>query len=288
MSLKHRLEAGLVIGVYYALRALPLDVASGIGARFGMWLGPKLKRHNHVATCNLALAFPEKSEKERADILRRMWAHLGRNAAELAHFKGNRLYERISCKGLENLPSPGVPVLFISGHFGHWELTYPVAYEHGLSITLAYRHLNNPILDHFMASIRGSHCTAMFPKGRHGAAKMMGAIKRKESLALLIDQKMNEGIPIPFFGRDAMTAPAVAQLALRFNMPIIPARTMRVGGCHFVGTSYPPIVYEKTGDDAADARSIMLKIHAMFEGWVREYPEQWMWIHRRWEKEMYK
>ena len=85
----------------------------------------------------------------------------------------------------------------------------------------------------------------MFQKGTRGAVKMAHAIKRGESLAMLVDQKMNDGIPVPFFGRDAMTAPAVAQLALRYDMPIIPARVVRTKGAHFEGTIFPPLVYER-------------------------------------------
>ena len=90
------------------------------------------------------------------------------------------------------------------------------------------------------------------------------------------------GFAVPFFGRPAMTAPAIAELALRYDMPIIPARVMRTHGCHFEATAYPPLVYEKTGDTARDTLAIMTQINALLESWIREYPAQWFWVHKRW------
>jgi len=287
MRISHALQAALIIALFYFFRVLPLDAASWIGGRIGRLIGPLLKHQCTIARCNLALAFPEKSDAERERILRGMWEHLGRNAAEMGHFRGNALYSRISCKQLYYFPAPGQQVLFISGHVGHWELTYPVPFEHGVPVTVAYRHLNNTYLDRFMVKLRSSHCNAMFPKGPKGSVRMMSALKRKESIALLVDQKMNEGIAVPFFGREAMTAPAVAQLALRFKLPIIPARVMRTQGCHFVAAAYPPLDVPRTGDEEADIRAIMLAINKLLENWICEYPEQWLWIHRRWEKDMY-
>jgi KDO2-lipid IV(A) lauroyltransferase len=113
---------------------------------------------------------------------------------------------------------------------------------------------------------------------------MVRAIKGGHTLAMLIDQKMNEGIAVPFFGRDAMTAPAIAELALRYDMPIIPARVFRTKGCHFDARAYPPLVIEKTGDMEKDVLAIMTQINAQMEAWVREKPEQWFWVHQRWPK----
>jgi KDO2-lipid IV(A) lauroyltransferase len=94
--------------------------------------------------------------------------------------------------------------------------------------------------------------------------------------------KMNDGIAIPFFGRDAMTAPAIAQLALRFNCPIVPFRAERLGGAHFRLTVYPPLELPRTGNREADIRALMVQINTLLEQWVRARPEQWLWLHRRW------
>ncbi len=124
----------------------------------------------------------------------------------------------------------------------------------------------------------------MLPKGGQGAVRLLRAIKNGQSLAMLVDQKMNDGIAVPFFGRDAMTAPAIAEFALRYDMPIIPVRVVRTKGCHFEATVYPPLEYEKTGDEEKDSLIIMTKINALLESWIREHPAQWFWVHKRWPK----
>ena len=109
-----------------------------------------------------------------------------------------------------------------------------------------------------------------------------GMLAEGRHLALLVDQKMNDGIAVPFFGRDAMTAPAAAQLALRFGCAIMPARVERLHGARFRITMSPPIAAPRTGDRHADMRAIMGEINRVIEGWVRERPEMWLWLHRRW------
>jgi KDO2-lipid IV(A) lauroyltransferase len=93
---------------------------------------------------------------------------------------------------------------------------------------------------------------------------------------------MNDGIPVPFFGRDAMTAPALAEFALKFDCPMVPARITRLGGARFRLTALPPIHLVRTGDHQADVAAIMTAVNAIIEAWVRETPEQWLWLHNRW------
>lgn len=285
-KLKHLMEAGALFLVMAFFRALPLDAASALGGWLGRRIGPML-RQTQVAKRNLAFAFPEKSEAEREAICGRMWDHLGRVLAEFAHLPGNKLFACMSFSGLHHLPPPGKPVLFVSGHFGNWELLAPSACLYGVPVTMVYRHINNPYVDRFIARRRARYTSGMLPKGPRGALRLARALRAKESLALLVDQKMNEGISVPFFGREAMTAPAVAQLALRFTMPIIPTRVVRTHGAHFQATAYPPLAISRTGDEAADIRAILLELNRLLEGWIREYPEQWFWIHRRFAKECY-
>ncbi len=99
---------------------------------------------------------------------------------------------------------------------------------------------------------------------------------------MLVDQKMNDGIAVPFFGRPAMTAPALAELALRHNCPVVAARVTRVKGANFKMTALPPVRFEKTGDHKADVLAAMTQINNQVEQWVRDTPEQWLWLHNRW------
>lgn len=282
-NLLHILEALMLHALLIFFRSLPLDTGSAIGGFIGRTCGPFVSAHR-IALDNLRLAFPEKTEAERATIARGMWDNLGRVIAELPHLPGSRLTSRMPVTGIENLPKPGESVLFFSGHIGNWELTYPMAFDRGVPTTLIYRHANNPHVDKLVMKLRMSHATKMYPKGIRGAVKLIRALKDKESLAMLVDQKMNTGIPVPFFGRDAMTAPAIAEMALRYDKPIVPARVIRTGGAHFQGILYPALDISRTGDDKEDARAVMVQINAILESWIREYPEQWFWVHRRWPK----
>lgn len=282
-NLKHLIEAMAVRVLFRAFRTLPLDVASLAGSFMAQSIGPLLPAHKTAAK-NLALAMPGLTKNQRYDILMRMWSNLGRVAAEMPHLPGTQLYQRMRMHGLENIPQSGTPVIFFSGHLGNWELTYPMAHQRHISTVLVYRQANNLYVDTIIRDLRASQCTDQLPKGHKGAFRLMRAIKDKQSLAMLVDQKMNDGIPIPFFGHDAMTAPAIAEFALRYDLPLVPARVVRTKGCHFEGYIYPPLVYEKTGDEETDVRTIMTQINRLLEEWIREHPEQWFWVHKRWPK----
>jgi KDO2-lipid IV(A) lauroyltransferase len=275
------LEALAVKLLFTLFRLLPLDISSAIGGEIGRLIGPFFSAHK-TARRNLGAAFPEKTPREVKAILGDMWENLGRTAAEMSSVPGTRLTSRIEVVGAQYFPPLGKPVLFFGGHLGNWELLYPIAYDRGVHLTLIYRHINNPYVDKMVGAIRRSHSNEIIAKGLRGGVKMLAALKRGGSIAMLIDQKLNTGLPIPFFGRDAMTATAIADIALKYDIPIIPARVIRTQGAHFKGVIYPPLAYEKTGDREKDTRAVMTEINAMLEGWIREHPEQWFWVHRRW------
>ncbi len=279
-TLRHLIEAAALIAVFSLFRLLPLDAASWLGGWLARYIGPFMKAHK-TAVQNLAMVFPEKSDAERKAIVRDMWDNLGRTAAEFPWVASDTLYQRIHISGSEHFQPPGEPVLFVSGHIGNWEASYTVVHRHGIPIALAYRQANNPYADKIICGLRARQSSGQFPKGQAGAVRLIRALKNGQSLAMLIDQKMNDGIPIPFFGREAMTAPAVAQFSLRYNMPIFMVRVVRTKGAHFNWTMVP-LVYEKTGEVERDVHAIMTAINATFESWIREYPAQWFWVHKRW------
>jgi KDO2-lipid IV(A) lauroyltransferase len=282
-AIKNRLEYALASILLLALRSLPLDAASYIGGFIARSVGP-LTRGQRTARANLAHFLPDIPWKERRKLLLDMWDNLGRTAAELSHIGSERLYNRIELVNGENLPQGGKQVLFFSGHVGNWELLSPIVFKHNIPTMLVYRKANNPLVDALINRQRARQAHGMLPKGPSGAVKLVRSIKSGDSIAMLIDQKMNDGISVPFFGVPAMTAPAIAEFALRYKIPIVPARVVRTKGCHFKGIIYPPLDYTPTGDQQADVLAIMTRINAIIEGWVREYPEQWFWVHRRWPK----
>ncbi len=280
---KHYIEAAALYLLFTAFRQFSLPTSSFIGGWMARSVGNFLSAHK-TSYKNLSQVFPNLSEKEKQQILTKMWDNLGRTAAELSHLNNDYIVKRIKITGAENLPAHGKPAFLFSGHVGNWELLALVAQLHNRPITAVYREANNKLVDDMIAKIRTTRCFNLIPKGRQGAVKIARAIKNNEAIAMLVDQKMNDGISIPFFGRDAMTAPAIAELALRYDAPIIPARVIRKKGAHFEVVIYPPLPYEKTDDKNHDVKNIMLAINQTLESWIREYPEQWFWVHKRWPK----
>ena len=120
------------------------------------------------------------------------------------------------------------------------------------------------------------------PKGPRGARDAVAALKAGRRLGMLVDQKMNDGIVVPFLGQDAMTAPAVAELAYRYDCPLVPARVERLDGARFRVSFFPPLEKPASGDRQADIRELMSLVNATLGDWIQERPEQWLWVHNRW------
>jgi KDO2-lipid IV(A) lauroyltransferase len=157
-----------------------------------------------------------------------------------------------------------------------------VALRSGITVDLIYRAPNNRWVERIIARRRVDPAGRLIPKSKEGGRQALAALKAGRSLGILIDQKMNDGVEARFFGRTAMTTPAFAQLALRFGAPILPVRFERLGGARFRVTVEPPITLEPSGDRAADIAAMVQAANDRIEAWVRERPEQWFWVHRRW------
>ena len=275
--------------VFRVMRALPVDAASAVGGWLGGTFGPMIPR-SEVARHNLRRAFPEKSDRERRDIVRGMWSNLGRTAFEYPHLdliQPKHDSERVEIIGEEHLRAlreDGRSALMFSGHFANWELLGPAAAALGIDLNQFYRRPNNPFLDWLFAARRSGN-GEMLPKGRKGAKRALELLRRGAPLAMLVDQKMNDGIPVAFFGRDAMTAPALAQMALHFGCPILPTRIELLEGARFRITIQPPMTLLRSGDPKTDVRAAMLQVNGLLETWIRACPEQWLWLHRRWPVE---
>lgn len=279
--------ACLAWGVYRLIDLLPVDFASALGGRLGRAIGPLLPPHR-VAVANLALAFPEKTAAERAAIVRGMWDNLGRTFFELPHQTRLVAMGRVEIVGLEHaraIRDDGRPGLLWSGHLGNWELVSAGAGAVGLVMHRIYRAPNNPWMDRLFRRDRDLVTGELLPKGAEGAKRAMKLLRQGEHLGMLVDQKLNDGIAVPFFGREAMTASALATFALVFKAPTVAARVIRLGGARFRIEISPPYLLESSGDRAADERRAMAEVNATLETWIREYPEQWLWVHRRWPKQ---
>lgn len=283
----HRLEAGAARLLYGLVRLLPFEKASGLGGWLARTVGPRLPVSER-ARRNLRRAFPEKTGPEIEAIVAGMWDNLGRTAFEYAHLDKFRFFDpsddRVEVVGTQYIDlvrDDGKPGIFFSGHLANWELMGLCAAARGIPIHLVYRAPNNPFMD-WLFRIRRSGGAELIPKGPGGARRAIALLKRGGHLGMLVDQKMNDGISVPFFGRDAMTAPALAQFVLKLGCPAIPARVERLEGVRFRITVYPPLDLPDSGDRHADMATLMGRVNGLLEGWIRERPEQWFWLHRRW------
>jgi Kdo2-lipid IVA lauroyltransferase/acyltransferase len=282
----HRMEAWGAAFLVAVFGLLPLDCASALGGALARSIGPFLGISKR-ARLNLRCAFPELSETKIAGIVAGMWDNLGRVAAEYPHLQKFRVFEpggRVETHGLDHVDravADGRRMIIFSGHIANWEIAALAAFQYGISVAQIYRAANNPRVDRMITQLRGD-AGELIPKGSVAARRAIATLRRGAHLTILADQKMNDGIPVPFFGRPAMTAPALAALALRFECDVLPARVERLDGAHFRLTVFPPLPLPRTGDSHADAAALMTEVNAILESWIRDRPEQWLWVHQRW------
>ena len=268
-------------------RLLPVDAASAVGGFLARSVGPVLGISKR-ARLNLRRALPDLSDSDVSRIVRGMWDNLGRVAAEYPHLDKFKAYEpggRVTVEGLHEVLDPRRPdtrFIFFSAHFGNWEIAMLAATQAGLDVLAIYRAPNNPFVDELIGEARSVTGGELVPKGSVAARRAISALAEGKHICMLVDQKMNDGIAVPFFGRDAMTAPALARLALRYDCVVLPCRVERVRGATFRLVVDPPIPLPHTGDSRADEKQLMTAVNAAVEGWIRRRPEQWFWLHRRW------
>lgn len=285
--LRYLIEGGAAWIMFALLGALPLGAASAVGGFLGGLIGPLSGAHA-LANRNITSALPELSPAETRRALREMWRNLGRVGAEYPHLGRFHAYQvggRIEVVGREHFDEAKTSKtggIFFSGHVGNWEVAALGPTQYGIPVALIYRAPNNPIVDGLIKRARAAVTDFPVPKGPSGARDIVRYLRGGGHLAMLVDQKMNDGIAVPFFGRDAMTAPALAELAIKYDCPVWPVRVERLQGAHFRITAFPKLDVPRTGDRAADVAETMRRVNALLEGWIKERPGQWLWAHRRW------
>jgi len=284
-KLRYGAEAALFLAFMGFFRLIGVDAASAIGGFIGRAIFART-RVTQRARENLALAFPEKSPAEREIIIRIMWDNLGRTVAEYAHLDKFDLHgpdPRIQVENVAEIEKiKGQGVLILSGHFANWEIMPIAAARYGLDGAIVYRPPNNPYVDRYISRARARKGFAEQISKHQGVRRIFTLLRGGKAILLLADQKTNEGIAVPFFGRDAMTTPAPAALALKLKVPVIFASNKRIGGARFAVTVYPPLTFAPSGDDDADMRAMTAAINLRLEEMIRADPAQWLWIHRRW------
>ena len=288
-----RLEAAAWDIIYWwPMKALGPDNASNFVGWLMKSIAPLLSQNKTVRR-NLELAFPELSEQAREEIATASWESVGRTAGELPHlpkihpYKGDRV-EVVGGEYLDAIEASDKGAIMVSGHFANWEIMAAVVCNHPVDCLITYRSLNNPHIDRKLNKVRHDYgIEVLTPKGS-GTRELMRALGRGQSAGLMNDQKFNQGLAVPFFGHDAMTAPGPSRLALKYNVPIVLFSTRRTGPARFKVTIHEPFYPENTGDIEADVRASVERITQFVEREVRSNPGQWFWQHRRWPKDAWR
>ena len=264
---------------------------------FGGWLvgliGPMTSKHT-IARIGLKTAFPEAHDVQIKSWLKSQWINTGRTFGEFPLMHRLKVFDdqRVTLIGkdrLDSLIASKKPAVIVTGHFANWEVMAAVLTQSGLPVQITYRKINNPYIDKRVRSQRQAYGTKLLiqKSGARGARQILDALSKGESVALMNDQKFNQGLSLPFFGVDAMTAPGPTRLSLRSGAILQPISITR-DKARFTMTFHDPIDLQKSGDDLADTEDGVRKINRFLEDRIRDNPDQWFWVHRRWPKEHYK
>ena len=261
------------------------SVSSNISGKIFEIIGP-IFRSKKIIHSNLKKAFPD-IQSDRLNILTKlMWNNYGRVFSEyifLKEFRSGKLVSNIKIEGqeiLDEIKKTNKPVVFVSGHFSNFELMAMCIEKHGISLSAIYRPLNNIFLNIFMERIRTKYiCKKQIKKGIGGMRKLIDLKKKNFSTALMIDQRVSEGIRLNFFNQEAFTTTIPAQMVKKFNMPVVPVFIERVKGINFKIRIYEP----KNFSENATINSITLELNKILEKMILNKPEYWIWSHNRWK-----
>ncbi len=284
--IRYFFEAILLYSLFIFFKALPPQRASDIGGWLGRTIGTKLAA-NRKARRHIAMAMPETTQEQQDNIIRGMWDNLGRIIAEYPHLE--RLGQQYTTIENKELLSQYIdderPIIFIGGHIGNWEINSAATLmQLNHAVNLTYRAPNNPWTDKLLEKARTLNGRLKaFPKARQSGRLLIETLKQRGSLGILVDQKYNEGMDIDFFGLPAMTNPVFVQLAQKYKCLLVPVRCVRVNGCNFTLQAYPAIDLFDDENNARKTDDVIKQTHAILENWIKEKPEQWLWLHRRWK-----
>ncbi|MGI9364798.1 MAG: lipid A biosynthesis lauroyl acyltransferase [Rhizobiaceae bacterium] len=282
-----------LLGLFlHVAKKLPAEKSTDFAEKFARSLALVLPR-SKMARKNIALAFPEKTPQEVDDIVRGVWGNVGRTIAEYVFLDqlidirpDDQDAARIELVGLENfhkLRDSKKPVVIFTGHTGNWEILPVAAATYGLHITALFRPPNNQFLAKKVLKARRTDGGHLVPS-RAGAAWALASVLDKDgAVGLLADQAFTKGPLVQFMGREATANPLASKLARQFDCDIHPARCIRLPKGRFRIELGGPIDIARKEDGNIDMQATTQAINTIIEGWVREYPEQWLWLHDRWK-----
>lgn len=289
---EHWLVGQLVFAILWLLRLLPPDRALNFADRAARFIGPKVGRHR-VAMDNLRRAYPGKTEGELQAIATDMWGNMARLAGEYLYL--DRMFDltprdgkaaRVEVVGDEiflRLREENRPHIFFTAHTGNFELLPVAAALYDLPLTALFRAPNNPYIARYIFSTRAESMGELLASRAGAAFGLARVLERGGNIGVLVDQKFRRGVPTTFFGLPCETSPLVAKLARQYDCDVHPARAIRLPGNRFRLEIQEKLDLPRTETGAVDVAATSQMLNDVVEGWVREYPGQWMWFHKRWQ-----
>ena len=277
---------GVSVGfIWLIFKMLPLKIASILGGFLGVIVYHVTPRRNKIALKNMEFAYPDKPFAWRKALLKKMWRHWGQFFAEMPHskewVKGAEVYGKDL---LEQMKKDGKGGFICSAHFGNWEFASSYVSQNYFTLHPVYRPANNPWLEKLMFKRRAG---VLIPKGSAGVRTMLDLLKSGEHIAILCDQRLREGVEVPLFGKVAQTPAAMVTLAMKMKLPILMGKSVRQPNGHY-RMDVKKLELSDNPDFDAAVRETVARMNLVLESWIRENPEQWLWIHRRFDKKEYK
>ncbi|MGC2083096.1 MAG: lipid A biosynthesis lauroyl acyltransferase [Bradyrhizobium sp.] len=284
---------GLTVGMLRTTRYFdPIKTADLFG-RIAQWIGPRF-REQRIGRDNLTKAFPEKSPEEIDVILAGVWDNLGRVGAEFAHIdkiwdyvEAHPETSRIALSDrthelFHQLRLDGKPALIFASHLANWEMPALAAVAHGLDTAILYRRPNIASADRIIQEMRQVKMGTLIPAGRNAPLQLAEALRNGQHVAMLVDQWWSNGVEVTFFGRKTRANPTLARLLRQVECPVHGVRIIREPGHRFRAELSEEVKPVRDANGEIDIQGTMQAVTSVIEGWVREYPEQWLWLHRRW------
>ena len=266
-------------------KMLGFKISSNLSSKIFTYIGPFFRSENLIKE-NIIKAYPNIDNKDSKKIINGMWSNYGRILSEyvfMKNFRNSKLSGNIKIYGqeiLDRIKNENKPVIFISGHFNNFELMAMHIEKSGLEVAAIYRPLNNKFLNFFMEKIRKKFiCKHQIKKGISGTKKILNHFKNGTSIALMIDQRLSQGIKTNFFNQEALTTTIPAQFVKKFNCKIVPIYIERINKFNFALKVYEPISYSK--DETI--HNITSDLNKILEKMILKNPEQWIWSHNRWK-----
>ena len=284
-SLKYFTQFLIIIFLFIIFKFLGLKSSSYISSKIMLLVGPFF-RSKKLIESNILKAYPNLDDHRIKKISKEMWANYGRILAEyifIKDFRVSKLQNNIEIQGqeiLNQIKQNNEPVIFVSGHFNNFELMAMHIEKSGINLAAVYRPLNNKFLNFVMERIRKKYiCKNQIKKGISGTKQMLSFFKSGSSIALMIDQRVSQGIKSNFFGCEAFTTTIPAQFVKKFKCRVVPIYIERIKDINFKLTVYDPIEYSSN----ETIESITLNLNSRLEKMIMKNPGQWIWSHNRWK-----